>query len=218
MSKPKFLSFQGASPKKAILIAVLGVVLVGVLIYQFGGAAPPKPNRKPSPAAQSPPAATVVAPTPRRPQPSIKRRPATPAIAVIVPPAPSTPAVIEPPQPEREKVVTASATTEQATPLQATLAHDPFQEPTWLRPIDKIDATFPGGVADTNYKPKEESVSVEDTLAELRSNGVSVIMIHDGQRWAKIGDRRVHVGDQIGDLTVEAINMDGVVFIESGKN
>jgi hypothetical protein len=56
----------------------------------------------------------------------------------------------------------------------------------------------------------DEVAKLRDELEKLRQRGVGVIVRERDKFVAMIGDRTVHVGDEINGFTVTAIEPDGV--------
>jgi hypothetical protein len=87
--------------------------------------------------------------------------------------------------------------------LAKVIAYDPFPLPAGF---PKPPASTGLHVTDDGSTPEEKSKQIADALAELRmqldelkERGVHVIVGHKGQYVAMIGDRVVHVGDEIGN-------------------
>jgi hypothetical protein len=181
----------GASPGKLALIGVLAVALVGVLYLQYGG------HGASGLAALD---GEETFGSPRRPGRATASPSELPVDAWMLHAAPLDEQLWE------------------VADLREIVKYDPFALP----------AAFPQPVqvtidpVDTAGKPLADGVSngdpwssiVEDLqmqLQELRQRGVRVIVNRGDQYVAMIGDRTVHVGDEINGFTVTAIDPDGVL-------
>lgn len=82
--------------------------------------------------------------------------------------------------------------------LEDFLTHDPFRTPAWA-----LRKPEPTRTADT-----EES----SRLDELQKQGVSIVMIAEEAKSARIGDYRVHVGDVLEGYQITDITSQGVVL------
>lgn len=197
MGEPRtFVQKIGLTRGKAMLIALLAVVLVGVIYVQIARFSDGDIV-----------AASADAPEYRPPGPPRTALPIAQAAADV--PAAST-------------HTATAAVFDQAKwappELAAVTAFDPFalpamfpQPPTEGAP-PLADGAEPGATA-----ARVESAALADAVEALRmeltalqERGVHVI-VRDGDRYvALIGDRTVHVGDEINGFTVTAIEPDGV--------
>jgi hypothetical protein len=185
----------GLTRGKAVLIGVLSIVLVGVLYVQYGRYA----------------GGGEVAPVDRVATRAPVRKP---AVSTQLNPAP-TDAEIE------RDAQAALLEFDQAkwTPpeLSKVIAYDPFALPAGFpRPPSSF---LTGPTADeTEGAAEERTKQLADALAELqmqldelKERGVHVIVGQNEQYVAMIGDRVIHVGDDINGFTVTAIDpKDGV--------
>jgi hypothetical protein len=188
----------GATPKKLALIGVLAVVLVGVLYFQFGGSA-----------EEDVPLVTAAEATTKRPP-----RPATSAAAGAAKATSSVPEakewLLEPIDRPQWK----------APELAHVVRYDPFALPAAFPQPGGVGATgvtTPDGVVvaagtETDEDLRSQTIAeIHTKLNELKQRGVRVII--DGRKNAAaiVGDRTIHVGDEIEGFTVKAIDSDGVV-------
>jgi hypothetical protein len=184
----------GLTRGKAVLIGVLAVVLVSVLFVQYGKYAGGSESE----------VGPVASRVPSRKLP----RSATTAPA-------ETNAETE------DDTRTALLEFDQAKwkppELSKVIAYDPFARPAGF---PKPPAPGLNIVEETGASAEEKSKQLADALAELRmqldelkERGVHVIVGQKGQYVAMIGDRVIHVGDEIGNgFTVTEIDpKDGVI-------
>ncbi|HEY4232537.1 MAG TPA: hypothetical protein VGM76_03865 [Lacipirellulaceae bacterium] len=182
----------GVTPAKLIVIGVLSLVLVAILYLQFSS----------SPTTS----ASAVTAGPARHRPSG----AAPA-AVADNSDLSTPEQASSGKPD-------FSSNWQAADLSKVVQHDPFATP----------ASFPQRLkAGAEDKLAQETAKTVDAKAEetaradaikamqsqfvqLQHEGVHVIMEQHDKYVALVGDRTIHVGDQIEGFTVVAIDADGV--------
>jgi hypothetical protein len=103
--------------------------------------------------------------------------------------------------------------------LAAVIAYDPFALPaTFPQPAktaigDKganAEGLIAAAAADDAKKLAEAVEKLRMQLEELKQRGVTVIIRENDQYAAWIGERMVHVGDEINGFTVTAIDLDGV--------
>ena len=174
----------GATPGKIALVAVLGIVLVAVLVVQYGGVFWSSPG----------PADSAAAPAS-----------AKPVVRHVEPAAAGSAAAADyKPQPWPE------------FKLQEVLAHDPFAVPSGLAellppPPQSTPTAAPIDAQREAQRQREERR--REMLASLRGLGVSMILEHQGELIAAIGERTLHVGDSIGEFRVVDINLrEGVVL------
>jgi hypothetical protein len=182
---------------KAILVAVLAVVLVVILYVQFGLAGGKANSR---PVGYRPPRST---PTRKSAQANTKTAAATNA------------------QTGSAEVVAApiiDATHWKSPSLATVVAYDPFALPPAF-PQPKVtadgkaagaEALIAAAAADDAKRQAESLEKLRMQLEELKQRGVHVIIREHDQYAAMIGDRMLHVGDEINGFTVTAISPDGV--------
>lgn len=201
----------GLTPGKAVLISVLAVVLVSVVYVQYGPggvesaeevveAVEVTSERAPSP--------TPATATPIRPQ------------SVAAPTIASAPAADDAVSGEKRPVSPMlDAERWKAPDVDRVVEYDPFALPSaFPHPVNGIDEqglTSEGIVAaDAATRASQladEVAKLHTELESLRQRGVSVIVKQHDKYVAMIGDRTVHVGDEIGSgFTVTAIDPDGV--------
>lgn len=97
-------------------------------------------------------------------------------------------------------------------PLQTVLVHDPFGPPAWSRAPGELDAVDVVDAADASERASLEAD--RQILERLKTSGVSMVMISDGSRVARVGDLELREGDRIGGCVVREITTDGVVLFE----
>jgi hypothetical protein len=196
---------QTASPQlgltraKAILIGVLGVVLVAVVFMQYrrfsGGG-------------------TLEAAGPATAPPSKPR--VEKATTSAVKPAVATEAATHDAQ-------TALLELDQAkwkSPDVATvIAYDPFALPAAFPQPPRIvgEGRIDGSgltAAEQTQQLADALEAVRTQLDELKQRGVQVILGKNGEYVAMVGDRLIHVGDEINQFTVTDINPRDGVLVE----
>jgi len=190
----------GLTPTKAVLIGVLTIVLVGVLYWQFAG-------------SNSTVAAPVAAESRRRPAAAPAAKPTTATTAPKNNQSESKPVV------EVASIVDPKAW--KSPPLADVVAYDPFALPaTFPKPqaanskSGKGDGLVAAAQADDARKMAEAVAQLEMQLRELEQRGVQVIVRDRDQYAAMIGDRVVHVGDEIDGFTVTVIDPASGVRVE----
>jgi hypothetical protein len=174
----------GATPGKLVLIAVLAVILVGVLIFQFSGKEEPPPPRH---------RAEVKRPAAARPAARRTRA------------AASTPV-------EADAAKKGRHWPEMA--LEEVVQHDPFAVPPALRPPTPPVPAAAAPKAPDKARREEVRRQREQTLAAIRKQGVQMVFLGKEKRIAIIGDRRVRVGDVFDGFRVTDIGSDGVTLSE----
>ncbi len=201
MDKPKSLPKQvGVTRAKLIAIVVLAVVLVGVLYKQYGGS-PANPVQP-----EVPQSASVEQESSERPAARVTRR------GKSAPPVAETTAAVTVPVRLESFDQEAWKPRDLATVTQ----YDPFALP----------ASFPqsvvvakgnvangdeGSPADADANRLADTVAkLQTELEQLKQRGVHVIIRERDQYVALIGDRTIHVGEEIDGFTVTAIGPDGV--------
>jgi hypothetical protein len=206
----------GVTRGKLVLIAVLGVVLLAVVYMQFGSSADSTTES----------VATGFGPH--------IRATATPAGAATTDPPPATAAL-----PTATPAVATSLgenKNEQLPPAQLTSRKSGFSSDWQGGDIAKVvlydpfalPASFPQRLkAGEEEKLAKETVNTEDAKAEeaaraeaikvmqtefvqLQHEGVRVIMQKQDQYVALVGERTLHVGDEINGFKVVSIGADGV--------
>jgi len=186
----------GLTRGKAALISVLLVVLLGVLYLQYG--------RSSETSSTEP----VVNTERRRPAAAPAKQPPTAATAK------KTQNESGPP------VAVAAAVNEvrwKSPSLVEVVDYDPFALPATFPKPSVIDPTGAGGeglvaaaAADDAKSLAEAIAQLQVQLEELKQRGVQVIVRERDQYVAMIGDRTVHVGDEINGFTVTEIDPTGV--------
>jgi hypothetical protein len=187
----------GASPQKLALIGVLAVILLGVLYVQFVPTGDDNP-------VEVPRTARAERPTRRAP---------------VTTKGDARKAATDDNSPEflLESVDRRQWT---APALDEVVRYDPFALPAVFP--QPVAVTLPGakgaepGVVAADVTADAESqaetiAEMQAKLVELRQRGVRVIIQGKKQATAVIGDRTVHVGDDVDGFTVKAIQPDGVV-------
>jgi hypothetical protein len=188
------------TPGKAALIGVLAIVLVGVLYWQFSG---------PTVAVSMP-----IAPDVHR----------TPVVTTTAKPPQTTPAA-NTNKPENRPVVEVASLVDPAAwkspKLNDVIAYDPFAVPATFPKPQAVDSKAPQGdglvaaaQADDAKRLAEAVAQLEMQLRELEQRGVQVIVRERDQYAAMIGDRIVHVGDEINGFTVTVIDPTSGVRVE----
>jgi hypothetical protein len=192
----------GLTRVKAAVIAVLAVALIAVIYIRFGSADDGVP-------------ATLAEPAGSSTLPEVAA-PALPAPAVIAEaPDPTTQAAL----PDQQTAVTAQFDEAKWKPPELTMvvAYDPFALPSeFPQPVrTAVGEETAGGedgsdAAEAAAKLAEAIESLQTELRTLQERGVHVIIRGRDQYVAMIGDRTVHVGDEINGFTVTSIEADGV--------
>jgi hypothetical protein len=194
---------------KAILIAVLAVVLVVILYVQFGSA------------GQKPGAGTASYHPPR---PAVAAQAANSTDAQLTPRTAKIPS-----NAEANKDAAAAPVIDAAhwksPKLEKIVAYDPFALPgAFPQPPKKVAAGTTGKDGLIAAAAADEAKRLADAvelrikeLEELRQRGVHVIVGEGDHYVAWIGERKLHVGDDINGFTVTAIDPDGGVSIVEKK-
>ncbi len=199
MANSKTAKGGGLTTGTAIVIGVFALVLVGVLYLQFGPS-----ERSASPAKRG----------------GARR---TPAVAAVKPPAATT--VSKKNQADTAPLAEMSAVVDaarwQSPRLAEVVAFDPLAVPDTFpkpKPIDaktgKGDGLVDAAEADDAKKMAEAIAQLQLQLRELEQRGVQVIVRERDQYAAMIGDRVVHVGDEIDGFTVTVIDPTSGVRVE----
>ena len=183
----------GATPKKLALIAVLGVVLIVVLYVQFG-----------RPSEESP--AVSVEP-PVRPRP-VANRTKTRQVSELAASAELS-----------GDISTTDFDKWRPQELATVIHHDPFALPASFPqplPMD-AEAAFAELGDQSNEQAADAVASLDQRIQQsraelesLRNLGVQVLMRQGDGYVAMVGDRTIHVGDEINGFTVVAIDANGV--------
>jgi hypothetical protein len=195
--KSQNASKHGLTPPKAILIGVLALVLVGVVYIQYGRSSD---NEVFEPVATI---ATKVA-TASRPVSS------TPTSAGTI--------KAETDGSTQAALLEIDQSQWKSPELSVVIAYDPFALPSGFPQPPRVatDPRLASGdlVAST---AAEKAKKMADVLEELRTQledlkqrGVHVIVSQNDQYVAVIGDRTIHVGDEINGFTVTEIDLEGV--------
>ena len=185
----------GATPAKLILIGVLSFVLLAVLYIQFGSSqadtpiASNEPLNLPSAAAVSSTAAKAA---------EENKQPATTADAA----------------PKKTEITSNWQTTDVA----AAIKYDPFALPPLFpqRLQEAKDNKLAKDAHKTDDSQADAAARAEKLkqltteFGQLQRQGVRVVMETHDKFVAMIGDKTVHVGDNIDGFTVVAIDADGV--------
>ena len=204
---------KGLTPGKAVLIAVLSVVLVVVLYVQFGGKGDDAGTEKPS--AYRPPRPAIAV------QPADDKAKAAPVTLATAKVSASSAGKVE----KASAALQIDETRWKAPKLDVVVAYDPFALPASFPQPAKAGAGGTGkdgdllsaAAADDAKRVAEEHDRQLQELEELRTVGVHAI-VREGDHWvAVVGDRTLRVGDTINDFVVTAIDPDdpkGSVHIE----
>jgi hypothetical protein len=189
----------GLTRGKAILVGALSVALVAVVYWRFGGAGD-DPTLAVAPVATDvPPSLAVSSPMPSVEQAAAEVTATTARLAVT---AAFDQAKWKPPE------------------LASVVAYDPFALPRAFPQPPTItgdgELAAEGGVASAEAGAEAaarladaiETLQME--LAALQARGVNVIVRGRNEYVAMIGDRTLHVGEEIEGFTITAIEPDGV--------
>jgi hypothetical protein len=188
------LQQAGLTRGKAVLIAVLAVVLAGVVYLQYGRSGPGESD--PPQSSSRPP---LPARTPR----------GTPLAA----------AVVEEQGEARLDIAMAEFDEARWQPpeLAEVIAYDPFALPPEFPqpPRAVLDPELAAGGDDSTAAVNAQQLAdaveqMQQRLAELQQRGVHVIVNVRDEYVAMIGDRTIRVGDEINGFIVTAIEPDGV--------
>jgi hypothetical protein len=192
----------GLTRGKAIVIAVLSVVLVVILYVQFGSAG----DSKSTGSKYRPPRQTRSAPN--------DGKLATAASEIKSPSGGQTAAapVID-------------ETRWKSPELATVIAYDPFALPAaFPQPASakkgargnaaESDAVIKAAAEDEAKKLADAVERLRTQLEELKQRGVQIIVRERDEYAAMIGDRMVHVGDEIDGFTVTHIDPTEGVYIE----
>lgn len=200
MAKPMSLSQQaGLTRGKLILVAVLAVILMGVLYKQFGGSA--------STGLQTHSASDSL--------PESYERPATRVAGNSKPTRPAAKAAEVATTPVRLNSVDQPAWKTPA--LERVIQYDPFALPAAFPKPERLaggtgaspDGSIDAAGADA-ARLADAVTKLQTELEQLKQRGVHVIVRERDEYVALIGDRTIHVGEEINGFTVTAIRPDGV--------
>jgi hypothetical protein len=200
----------GLTRGKAILIGLLSIALVVVLYVQFGGGGEELSGD---------------APGYRPPRPAMAVEPAN---SLEKPVTLASANATSNTQAAKDKDSVAAALVDETRwkpPKLATIvAYDPFALPASFPQPPKVavgtrangaDGLIASAAADDAKKLAETVEKRHMQLEELRQRGVHVIVREGNEYVAVIGDRMLHVGDEIDGFTVTAINPEvGSVHVE----
>lgn len=192
----------GLTPGKTALIGALAVTLVVVLYLQYGSTS----SQGDAASADDLPIAA---------SPAVSSSPATPkaetpdaAVKAELPAATSVEAGSTPPSDSIDRVAW------KAADLATIVKYDPFAlPPAFPRSSQAADLLAKGEAVDEAERASQLADTVAQLhtkLEELRQRGVHVIVRERDAYVAMIGDRTIHVGDEINGFTVTAIEPDGV--------
>ena len=174
-----------ATPRQLLVVGVLGVVLVTVLVGQFGGASGKPGDAEVGKSSGGPSLTTDQA---------SNRKPSTASAA-------------------RSPQATTSQPATQAWPkLSAETAaqYDPFAVPEPL--LRKITEGRPAAEDRKSSKSSPKRDASAENLAALRSKGITVIVRTERGAVAMIGNRVVRVGDELEGCRVVSIDLQGIVL------
>lgn len=180
---------SGLTTSKAIFIGVLALVLLVVLGIQFGGGgdepAPGATARKPAP----PPIRSAAARKTSNNQRTSEEDPLA--------------------------FIDFDQTRWKTPDVTQVIAYDPFALPTaFPQPNQSANASGDGEATDEGIDDGRQLAAALEKLRtqldDLQKRGVQVIISQDDRYVAMIGDRMIHVGDEINGFTVTQINPDGV--------
>jgi hypothetical protein len=187
----------GLTRGKAIVVGVLAIALVAVVYRQYGGAADSD---------------TI----------SVEQAVAEPPVAIASQPLAVEQAAAEVPATNPQGAVTAAFDQSKWTPpeLATVVAYDPFALPSTFPQPPAVtseadvaaggDTDAAGGGDDSATRLADAIEALQLELAALQERGVNVIVRGHNEYVAMIGDRTVHVVDEINGFTVTAIEPDGV--------
>ncbi|MCI0334353.1 MAG: hypothetical protein L0228_14140 [Planctomycetes bacterium] len=201
MAKSQTTSQQvGLTRGKAVLIGTLAVALVGVLYVQYGGFGSgegviPIDTAAPRGAASRPPRSTTA----------------------------KTAATVAENDGDTQAALLAFDQAKWKSPeLSTVIAYDPFAlPPTFPQPPRFAGDSSVSAGATNGATAAEDAKQLADALEELRmqleelkQRGVHVIVSQNDQYVAMIGDRMIHVGDEINGFTVTEIDPNEGVRVE----
>ena len=184
MTKPNQKIKVGATPGKMLLMAVLAVVFVSVLVFQFTAS-------EEEPASQENADASGPSRTPRtKYRTSVSRSPLEDGDFS-----------------EEDRKWPKIA-------LEEILQHDPFAVPGVLLPPAKPSSTNTAHDVPDKVRVQELQRQREQALTAIREQGVQMVFLGKDVQVAIIGDRRVRVGDRFEGFQVTDIDSDGITLSE----
>ncbi len=192
------LKQSGWTRGKLLLVAVLAVVLIVILYVQFGAS------------GANAGSGHVVAYRPSRSTPTRKSAQANTTTAAATNVQTGSAEVVAAPIIDAARWKSPS--------LVTVVSYDPFALPPAFPQPKLKDARNVAGAedliaataADDARKQAESLEKLQTQLEELKQRGVQVVILDHNQYAAMIGDRMLHVGDEINGFTVTAISPDGV--------
>jgi hypothetical protein len=205
MHEPAKKPFAGATPAKLALIAALAIVLIGVLLVQFGafggGAPRTASSTKPKPAAKPAPSSEVSEPAPKGSAAAATTRAGS---ATKKSPMASTPA----------SRVAARPVRPWAPPKVEEIArYDPFDVPPPMVMLFGSNSTGRSPAAGGTSSADRDR-TLHETLAALRDRGVTMILTDAEGPLAVVGDRTVRIGDRVGGFVVTDISLEEGIVLE----
>jgi hypothetical protein len=179
-----------ATPRQLVVIGVLGVILVAVLIGQFGGASG-TPGDAGAKDGSEPPAPKINQSADRKPRTDSAT--GSPEATAAKPAAPAWPKLT----------------------AEAAAQHDPFALP---EPLARQITEGQRAPSDRkpNASPPRREASAEK-VAALRSKGTNVIVRGERGAAAMIGNRVVRVGDVVEGYRVVSIDLQGIVLAPADR-
>lgn len=189
---------------KAILIGVLAVALIAILYIQYG-----RGDAKPMDESVDY----------RPPRPALAVQPASSTAKPVTLAAAKTQSNAEAGKDKGAATAPLIDVTRWKSPkLETIVAYDPFAlPPAFPQPTvakgskaNGADGLIAAVAADDAKKLAEAVEKLHMQLEELTQRGVHVIVRERDEYAAMIGDRVLHVGDEINGFTVTAIEPDGV--------
>lgn len=196
---------NSVTPTKLILIGVLSVILAAVLYLQFG--------------SSHSPLAVTTGPATHHPANISQLNGAQSTVA------PSTAAVSTVEEKKEQSPLAQASLTKtdissnwQAANLTKVVQYDPFALPASFPQRRKAgdDEKLARDTVKTEDAKAEEAARVEainamqTQFAQLQHQGVRVIMQENDKFVALVGDRTIHVGDEIDGFKVVAIDAEGI--------
>ena len=176
----------GASRGRLILVAVLGVVLISVSVYQFAGSKSPSPEKKAKTGA--------------------RRR--GPGRAANIPAAakPSKDPDSDAQNDEAQALADVRQKEWPAMHVGVVATHDPFGRPPWAR--RRVAEKPAVRTASLPQSVNQLAQRQQEMLDELNKQGVRLILRDKSGSVAVIGERRLREGDLIDDLGLRVTRID----------
>jgi len=212
VAEAKTSSKNALTRGKAILIGVLAIVLVVILYIQFGGGGEKLAGK---PVGYRPP------------RPALAVEPGSSAANSLALAAAKMPSITEAGKDKDAAAVLPIDVAQWKSPkLETITAYDPFALPqAFPQPPKNVaggakasaDGLIAAAAADDAKKLAEAVEKRLMKLEELKQRGVHVIVGEGDHYVAWIGERKLHVGDEINGFTVTAIDPDGGVSIVEKK-